>query len=186
MSEYQYYEFQAIDRPLDEAAQRALRQISSRARITAHSLVNTYQWGDFKGDPRRLIEDWFDLFVYWANWGSRTLMLRIPRRFLDPAKVEPYVVEDVLDVRTAGDYVIVEFERPLDGSVEDYYGDEDEEDGESISAPFAALRAELMRGDRRCFYLGWLLGVQDGLVDEDEPEPPLTSGLAGASGPLVA
>src|SRR5690349_16840333 len=102
MSEYQYYEFQAIDRPLDEAAQRVLRQISSRARITAHSLVNTYQWGDFKGDPRRLIEGWFDLFVYWANWGSRTLMLRVPRRFLDPAEVEPYRLEDVVDLRAAG------------------------------------------------------------------------------------
>jgi hypothetical protein len=35
MSEYQYYEFQAIDRPLDPAAQQALRSISSRARFTA-------------------------------------------------------------------------------------------------------------------------------------------------------
>ncbi|HEY0527031.1 MAG TPA: hypothetical protein VGD08_26800 [Stellaceae bacterium] len=186
MSEYQYYEFQAIDRPLDEAAQGALRQISTRARITARSLVNTYQWGDFKGDPRRLIEDWFDLFVYWANWGSRTLMLRVPRRFLDPAEVEPYRLEDVVDLRAVGDYVIVEFHRPLGDSVDDFYGDEDEEGEESISAPFAALRADLMRGDRRCLYFGWLLGVQEGLVDEDEPEPPLASGLARASGPLVA
>lgn len=30
MSEYQYYEFQAIDRPLDRAAQETLRSISSR------------------------------------------------------------------------------------------------------------------------------------------------------------
>ena len=31
MSEYQYYEFQAIDRPLDAAAQKALRALSTRA-----------------------------------------------------------------------------------------------------------------------------------------------------------
>lgn len=35
MSEYQYYEFLAIDRPLDKAAQNELRALSSRARITA-------------------------------------------------------------------------------------------------------------------------------------------------------
>src|SRR3979411_1516282 len=40
MSEYQYYEFQAIDRPLDRAAQEELRSISSRARITATSCTN--------------------------------------------------------------------------------------------------------------------------------------------------
>lgn len=48
MSEYQYYEFQAIDRPLDRAAQEALQSISSRASITATSFANHYEWGDFK------------------------------------------------------------------------------------------------------------------------------------------
>ena len=83
MSEFQYYEFQAIDRPLDEEAQQALRRISTRARITPHSLVNTYQWGDFKGEPRELVTRWFDLFVYWANWGSRRVLIRLPRQSVD-------------------------------------------------------------------------------------------------------
>jgi len=52
MSEYQYYEFQAIDRPLDASAREALRALSSRARITATSFTNAYNWGDFSGDPR--------------------------------------------------------------------------------------------------------------------------------------
>jgi hypothetical protein len=33
MSEYQYYEFVAVDRPLLEEQQRALRALSTRARI---------------------------------------------------------------------------------------------------------------------------------------------------------
>lgn len=44
MSEYQYYEFQAIDRPLDERAMMALRAITSRATITPTSLVNVYHY----------------------------------------------------------------------------------------------------------------------------------------------
>src|SRR3546814_1675640 len=67
MSEYQYYEFQAIDRPLDRAAQEALRSISSRARISATSFTNHYEWGDLKGDPCKLMEQWFDLHLYLTN-----------------------------------------------------------------------------------------------------------------------
>ena len=55
MSEYRYYEVQAIDRPLGEADMEALRILSTRARITATSFTNHYKWGDCKGDPNRLI-----------------------------------------------------------------------------------------------------------------------------------
>jgi hypothetical protein len=80
MSEYQYYGFQAIDRPLDHAAQDALRSNSSRARITATSFINDYEWGDLKGDPSKFMERWFDL----TDWGTRRLMLRVPARFVNP------------------------------------------------------------------------------------------------------
>src|SRR3546814_11379839 len=80
MSEYQYYEFQAIDRPLDRAAQEALRSISSRARISATSFTNHYEWGDLKGDPCKLMEQWFDIHLYHPNWGTRRMMMRLPER----------------------------------------------------------------------------------------------------------
>jgi hypothetical protein len=54
VSEYQYYEFQAIDRSLTMAEQQELRALSTRARISATSFVNSYEWGDFKGNPSRL------------------------------------------------------------------------------------------------------------------------------------
>jgi ABC-type transporter lipoprotein component MlaA len=40
MSEYQYYEFLAVDHPLDERQQAEVRALSSRARITATSFTN--------------------------------------------------------------------------------------------------------------------------------------------------
>ena len=55
LSEYRYYEVQAIDRPLGEADMEALRTLSTRARITATSFTNHYKWGDFQGAPNRLI-----------------------------------------------------------------------------------------------------------------------------------
>ena len=49
VSEYQYYEFQAIDRRLTAHEMAELRSFSTRARITPTSFVNDYEWGAFKG-----------------------------------------------------------------------------------------------------------------------------------------
>ena len=84
MSEYQYYEFQAVDRLLDAQARETLRAISSRARITASSFVNSYDFGDLKAEPLELLERHFDLFVYVANWGTRWFAMKIPSRPCEP------------------------------------------------------------------------------------------------------
>jgi hypothetical protein len=70
MSEYQYYEFQAVDKPLNEKDMEALRDLSTRAQISPTSFVNEYSWGDFKGDPLKLVAKYFDAFLYVANWGT--------------------------------------------------------------------------------------------------------------------
>src|SRR5208283_3483907 len=82
MSEYQYYEFQAIDRPLTADEMATLRHYSTRARITSTSFVNEYNWGDFKGDTDAWMAKFFDAFLYLANWGNRIFKLRLPSRLL--------------------------------------------------------------------------------------------------------
>ena len=57
MSEYQYYEFQAIDRPLTDEEMAELRSYSTRARITPTSFGNDYSWGSFKGDEDAWMEN---------------------------------------------------------------------------------------------------------------------------------
>ncbi|MEX5633542.1 hypothetical protein [Parafrankia sp. FMc2] len=54
MSTYQYYEFLAVDRPLNARQQDEVRALSTRARITATSFTNEYHLGDFGGDPRKM------------------------------------------------------------------------------------------------------------------------------------
>jgi hypothetical protein len=78
MSEYQYYEFQAIDRPLTDEEQKTLRRYSGRAMITATRFVNSYSYGDFRGDELDWMAKYFDAFLYMANWGTHRLMLRLP------------------------------------------------------------------------------------------------------------
>src|SRR3954469_9249740 len=87
MSEYQYYEFQAVDQPLTQAQMDALRAISTRARISPTRFQNVYRYGDFGGQPLALMQEYFDAFVYVANWGTNWLMLRLPERALDPETV---------------------------------------------------------------------------------------------------
>jgi hypothetical protein len=178
MSEFQYYEFQAVDRPLDAAEQAALRSQSTRARITATGFVNHYEWGDFRGDPRRLMEDYFDLFLYLANWGTRRLSIRVPARLVDVRALERFCPDqEVADVWTAGDHAIVDIWREA-------IDQDDWDDGSSGLAALAPLRGDIIQGDLRAFYLIWLMAVQDGQVDDEAMEP--LSGIAPLSAPLRA
>lgn len=111
MSEYQYYEFTAVDRPLSTREQGELRSLSTRADITATSFVNTYEWGNFKGDPHKLMAHYFDAHLYLANWGTRELMLRLPKRVLDPAVVADYCVGDSASAWTSGKHLIIRLNR---------------------------------------------------------------------------
>ena len=85
MSEYQYYEFQAIDRPLNKKEMDELRSFSTRARISPTSFVNDYSWGSFKGDEDKWMERYFDAYLYLANWGTHVFKLRLPAKLLPAA-----------------------------------------------------------------------------------------------------
>ena len=108
MSEYQYYEFRTVDRSLTAGEIAELRKLSSRAEITATSFTNTYSYGDFRGDPDRLMEQYFDAFVYVANWGTRHFMVRLPVRGVDLPTIEAYAGGG-LAFWIKGEFVILSF-----------------------------------------------------------------------------
>jgi hypothetical protein len=178
MSEYQYYEFVAVDRPLDAREQAEVRSLSTRAEITSTSFVNEYQWGDFRGDPNRMMEHYYDAHLYLANWGTRRLMLRLPRRLLDLAGAEPYCIDDLVTAWTTDEHLVVDL------ASEDEEGDEYLAP-ESLLATLVGTRAELGAGDLRPLYLAWLAGYGTWERDEwafdraadDELEPPVPPGL---------
>lgn len=177
MSEYQYYEFQAVDRPLGEADRKALRALSTRARITATSFTNSYEWGDFKGDPAKLMERWFDLHLYMANWGTRRLMIRLPKRLVDKRILEAFLLKvDCAALRASGDNLILNIE------CDEVEPDEDWDDGSGWLAALAPLRADVLAGDLRLFYLLWLTALDAGAFEADDREPmpgigPMTGAL---------
>lgn len=179
MSEYQYYEFLAIDRPLTRKQMAELRACSTRARITATGFVNEYDWGDFKGDEDAWMERYFDAFLYVANWGTNILMLRLPVAALPAKTAKAYCGSGAASVRVKAGNTILTFRS------EDESGDE-EVTGAGLLATLVSLRADLMNGDLRALYLAWLLGVQEGRVEDDQIEPPVPAGLGRLTGPLDA
>lgn len=174
MSEYQYYEFRAVDRPLTTDEMAELRSKSARAAISPGGFVNEYHWGDLKGDPREWMQRYFDAFVYSANWRTCSLVLRLPTGTLKRSDVVPFQTQTALSCKqTKSGCVIV-------WSLEE--GGDDErfcmEDGPGWMDRLLPLRDELLRGDLRPLYLGWLAGVGMGEVDENEVEPAVPAGLS--------
>jgi hypothetical protein len=180
--EYKYYEFQAIDRPLDDRQVGELRRLSSRARITQTTFVNDYQWGDFRGDPQWLMERYFDVFLHFSTLGTHELMMRLPVRLVDLETVRQYCVGGAASARVHNDSVIVDLvsEQAKDGW-EAWY-----EDGRGRTASILPVREELVSGDRRALYLCWLLCVQQGQVEEKAVEPRVPAGLRSLTAGLAS
>lgn len=184
MSEYQYYEFVAIDQPLTKKEVAELRACSSRATITSTVFVNDYQWGDLKADPADWMERYFDAFVYTTNWCSCRFALRLPDEAFSKAQLKPFASGFSLTADHAGTHWILTWSLD-DGQNYDRF---DKETGQGWMGRLIPLRDELLRGDLRSLYLGWLAGVSAGEVDADmfEPEvPPGLSVLSAAQQALV-
>ncbi len=169
MSEYQYYEFLAVDRPLSADDQQALRAISSRARITATGFTNHYEWGNLKADPTRLLLRFFDLHVYVAIWASRRLLIRLPDAALNPADFDTFQLDEceLLEVRQTPEGWLIDILVEADEEAEW----EEFDDGSGWMGALAGLRHELLSGDLRLFYLCWLWAVQAGYIHEETLEP---------------
>ena len=177
MSEYQYYDFRAIDHALTKTEMAALRAISTRAVITTTSFTNHYEWGDLKADPLKLLEKYFDASVYVANWGTREFHLRLPQERVDFKQLKSILPGKSAHVRSAGKFVIVSFESEVES-------DDDWDDGTGWMGSLVSLRSDLLRGDLRCLYLGWLHSVECHEFSEDTLEPPVPAGLRELSAPL--
>jgi hypothetical protein len=177
VSEYQYYDFKSIDHALTKAEMAALRAISTRAVITTTSFTNHYEWGDLKADPLKLLEKYFDAFVYVTNWGTREFHLRLPQELVDFKHLKSILPGKSTRVRSAGQFVVVSFESEVES-------DDDWDDGTGWMGSLVSLRSDLLRGDLCCLYLGWLMFAQDDELPGDALEPPVPAGLRELSAPL--
>ncbi|MCM1982548.1 hypothetical protein [Lyngbya confervoides] len=181
MSEYQYYEFQTVDRLLTTKEQAELKRLSSRAQVNASQAVFVYHYGDFRGDPESILTQYFDAMFYVANWGTWQLIFRFPRTAVDSQWFEPYEIPDFITVSTSAKSLILN----INIHQEEYGG---WAEGEGWLSRLISLREELMTGDRRLLYLAWLriAPTLTDHIEEDLIEPPVPPNLGQLSPALKA
>lgn len=180
MSEYQYYEFAAIDRPLTAAEMAQLRKVSTRGQVSASGFVNHYEWGGLKADPADWMRRYFDAFVYTANWCSCRLSLRVPLAMFLDGELKPFATTRTLIAEASDDHWIIDWSLDESGNHDRFAMD----DGSGWMSRLAPLRDELLRGDLRPLYLGWLASA--GMLDEAALEPEVPPGLSDLSPPQQA
>src|SRR3990170_4975787 len=149
MSEYQYHEWQAVDRVLPPEEQASVNDLPSHIEVSSSRAVVTYHWSDFRHDPKQVLLRFFDAYFYLANWGSLRLMFRFPKGLLDEADILPYCIDEFITFETIGKYQVLD----LDFSPEEGEGWMKADAGLSH---FIHLRADLPEGDFRLLYLAWL------------------------------
>jgi hypothetical protein len=185
MSEYQYYEFLSIDKPLTATEKSAIGQLSSRVKLTASSASFTYSYGDFPGNEIEVLAKYFDMMYYIANWGTQQLAFRFPKALIDTKAIEPYCVEGAISLEFSGKWAILNW----NFYSEDGFGWIEED--QNILADLAGLRQEILQQDYRGLYLAWLKtltssGDDVGEIDASELEPPVPPGLAQLSAAQTA
>jgi len=161
MSEYQYYEFLAIDRPLTSDEISALRALSTRAHITPVSFTNEYNWGNFKGDPDKLMQRFFDAHVYVANWMTAIFMVRVPIEAILKKTAGAMTVDGILDFEATGTHWVITWSLHESENY-DRFG---MEDGSGWMARLASVRDELLSGDIRSLYISWMAAVTGEMTD---------------------
>lgn len=182
MSEYQYYEFLAIDEPLSEKAREEIGSWSSRTTPTATRAVFTYSYSDFPKSPLEVVEKYFDAMLYMANWGSKRLIFRLPLDVVDLDEMLAYCVPDGLTMMATDEHLLIDI-----SSYDEEGGDYWLED-EGAFPSIISLRNDLLNGDYRMLYLAWLYSIQMDDYDLgdyfDESEPPVPANLDKLSGSL--
>ncbi|MCO6047699.1 hypothetical protein NG895_27665 [Aeoliella sp. ICT_H6.2] len=177
MSEYQYIEFRAVDRPLTDKELAYARKQSTRAEITRWSFTNEYNYGDFHGDTKGLLRHGYDVHLHYANFGCRTAAFRLPDG-LPFAKVtwSKYVGTGELTWtpdRSGCGGILTLAPYYESGSLEELWDLDEHMDS------MVRLRERLLDADLRALYLMWLAAALDERLDLlESSEPPVPAGLA--------
>ncbi|MGP1382548.1 MAG: cell envelope integrity protein TolA [Thainema sp.] len=182
MSEYQYYEFLAVDRPLTSQEQAVIQKLSSRVQISSSRAVFVYNYSDFPGDAEQILAKYFDIMFYIANWGSWQFMFRLPSAIADLEWFEPYCLTHAITCTQTKQHIVLNIEISDDG----WSG---WAEGDGWLSQIAPLRDDLLKGDLRLLYLAWLRVIDQfaGYELEDDPvEPPVPPNLGQLSAPLKA
>jgi hypothetical protein len=93
---------------LTKAEQQAVSLLSSRVQLSSSRATFTYSYGDFRGDSKELLVQYFDAMFYIANWGTLELIFPFPKALIDVERMQKYCIEDQIVVSESNNFVILE------------------------------------------------------------------------------
>lgn len=180
MSEYQHYEFQAIDRPLTIEEQHAVASLSSRVDPHPRRAIFTYSYSGFSANEVDIVAKYYDAMFYLANWGTKQLIFRFPSELVDIESVGQFHVDGCLTFHEYDEYIVINI----------FYDSEEPTgwiDEVNILDSLIPLREDILRGDYRSLYLAWLATTKyERRNGEIEEEPDSPAGLKDLTPALEA
>jgi hypothetical protein len=175
MSEYQIVKFRAIDRPLSDKQLEFMDRQSSRAEFTKWEFEVEYHYSSFRGDVDRMLQNGYDIFLTYSNYGCREIRMRLPNGLPFTKSVwSKYLKLEGLrwTADKSGQAGILTLAPYLEDM--NYYVSEFDDYLDAT----AKLREMLIAADLRALYVLWLCGAIAS-ADEHEAlmEPPVPHGL---------
>ena len=165
MSEYQFYEFKAIDNPLSKKDKEIISSWSSRTDASNAGATFEYHYGDFPKDELKVVEKYFDAMFYISNWGTRQLVFKFPNDLIDIKKLMHYSAEGIELIEKEKFTILHIF-------IEDEDGGGNWIEGDGYLSSLISLRADILSGDYRCLYLIWLKITTEDVINEwDNVDP---------------
>ena len=158
MSEYQYYEFCSISKPLTREARMEMASLSSRAQVSTHGASYVYNYGDFKGDPKRLVLKHFDVFFYINNFGGIRLLFKYPVEGINITQMKKYCIKDVVSAKTQKEKILLD----VDINVEEGFG---WIEGEGMLVDLLPLYDEIKTGNYQ--FLKLVSSIHEELTGEE-------------------
>ena len=150
-----YYEYSTANTPLTARQVKNLRDRYENAIVTPKYLVLRHF------SPANDFMAFFDAGIYITKFGDCKFSLKLPENNFKDYEV-PFAF-DVLENQITWTLNNCEMYPPRFNN--------------RWLERFLPLRTEIMGGDLRPLYLGWLCGVRDGFVIETSPKPPCPEGL---------
>ncbi|MDD5260486.1 MAG: hypothetical protein PHD76_01420 [Methylacidiphilales bacterium] len=148
MSEYQHYEFHVVGRRLSGKARTQVGALSSHITINSSSAWVDYHWGDFKHDPMKVLEKYFDVFVYDCNWGTQQIAFRWDAGSVDFKELKRFAVDEMITVSKKKDSIFLH--AAFNENIQDYLFDGEDEDGGIRFAAFTDFIGEVQTQDSVC------------------------------------
>ena len=167
MSGFEMHRFRTIDRDFTPTERKEIDSWSSRFSPTSNSATFIYHYGSFKKNVNQVFPKYFDAMLYVDSWGTKQVMFRFPQnlvKWTDLTMFTNIYGETYLDFRKAGDYII------MDLCWHNEEGGEWIEEEDYILDPLLPLREEILNGDYRSLYLGWLMVEEKKRVNWEEDE----------------